>query len=217
MDYLEETKSTTEVVESNSNEEDTPTEPKKEPTVRTYSQAELDEKVGKGSATVNRLLTASKAEADAAKAQSEAYKTLQEETERRLNELEEKQFAGDEDALKGFRNVKSIELREKKTTLREKELDSFSVELENSRLAITLSNKATELLGQYEVPKKILELCSTSEQMEDIAKDYPEIGKNPEKKKPKFAGAGEERKSVNTNDMTPSQKIEEGLKRASKN
>ncbi len=178
-------------------EEVKPTEPEKEPTVSMKDTPEfrnaLDKAVGKGVATIQGRLSISKAAEDAAKAALGVSESIQEETQRALTDLEEKQFAEDPDALKGFRLTKSLELREKKATLREAELKRVAVEQEGYRAAVVLNDKVNELLKQYQVPKKILELCTSEKQMEDIAKDYPEVGAmKPEEKKDKpiFAGAG---------------------------
>ena len=205
---LEETKSQT--------EEATPTETKKEPTVRTYNQKELDEAVGKGSASINRQLSISKAEAEEAKAQTDVYKSLQEETERRLSELEERQFADDPEALKGFRNTKTLELREKKATLRDKAQDKRAAELDGLRWAITMNNKANELQSKYTVPRDALEFCTSEEQMEKIAQAFPEVGKGePAKETPKFAGGGGSG-GKNIDDMSAEDKVNLGLQKLRK-
>lgn len=215
QEHLEETTAKVEEVK-----EEKPTEPKKEPTVSIMDTPEfkkaLDRAVGKGVSSIQSQLSISKAEAEESKAALGVSQSLQEDTQRMLMELEEKQFADDPEALKGYRSTKSLELREKKADLRDATQNRREAEQEGLRLAIVLNNKANELQSQYQVPRKVLELCTSEKQMEDIAKDYPEVGeKKPEEKTPKFAGAGGEGKGIDTSNMTSTQKIEEGLKRAS--
>lgn len=213
---LEETKSQAEEVEPTLVEGATSTETKKEPTVRMYNQKELDEAVGKGSATINRQLSISKAEAEEAQAQTEVYKSLQEETERRLTELEEREFAGDSEALRGFRNTKTLELREKKATLRDKAQNKRDAELDGLRWAITMNNKANELQSKYTVPRDALELCTSEEQMEKIAQAFPAVGpKESEKKTPTFAGGGGSG-GKNIDDMSAEDKVNLGLQKLRK-
>ena len=221
QENLEETTTQAEVVEPTPTEEVEPTEPKKEPTVSITDTPEfkkaLDKAVGKGVSSIQSQLSISKAEAAAAKAERDVIKSLQEDTERMMAELEERQFADDPEALKGFRNTKRIELREKKATLREKEQDRRDAELDGLRWAITMNNKANELQALYQVPRETLELCTSEEQMEKIAKAFPEVGKKePEKEAPKFAGAGEGGKGVDWRKLPPQQRIDYGLKHPKK-
>lgn len=215
---LEETKTQAEVVEPTPKEEATPTEPKTEPTVRMYTQKELDKAVGKGVSSIQTQLSISKAEAAQAKAENDVIKSLQEETERRMTELEERQFADDPEALKGFRMTKTLELREKKATLREAELNRVAAEQDGLRWAITMNNKANELQGQYQVPREALELCTSEVQMEKIAKAFPEVGKKPEdpEKTPKFAGPGGGGGGEDWRKLSPQQQIQYGLEHMKK-
>ena len=59
-------------------------------------------------------------------------------------------------------------------------------EQEGLRQAIILNNKANELQAKYQVPREVLEACSTEEQMEILAKAFPEVGAEKVEKTPKF-------------------------------
>jgi len=210
VDNLEETTPAVEVVEPTPKEGEKPTELQKEPTVSITDTPEfkkaLDKAVGKGVSSIQSQLSISKANEEAAKAALELSKSLQEATEGRLTELEAMQFADDPEALKGFRLTKSLEVREKRANLREAEQKQVAAEQEGLRMAIILNDKANELQLQYQVPRKVLELCTSEKQMEEIASDYPEVGKKPEET-PKFAGAGEQGKGVDLNKMSGREQI----------
>lgn len=205
-----------------------PTQPREEPTEKTYNEADFQKAVStgvsKGLESITKQHDLRKTEADLAKAEAAAVKaerdviqSLQEDTQRALTDLEEKEFVGDSEALKGYRLTRSLELREKKATLREREQDKRDAELDGLRWAITMNNKANELQTQYQVPREALEVCTSEEQMETIAKAFPEVGKETEKKEPpKFAGAGEGGKGADLNTLSSTELITRGVSKMTK-
>ncbi len=223
QETLEEKTSTTEETESTQTEETKSTETEEKSTVSITDTPEfkkaLDRAVGKGVSSIQSQLSISKATAEATKTENEVLKSLQEDTERMVRELEERQFAEDPEALKGFRNTKSIELREKKATLREQKNKLVEIEQDNFRNAMALDEVAKELRTRYQVPRKILELCNSKEQMEEIASDYPEVGEKKDKdpeKTPKFAGAGEQGKGTDLNKMSSTELISRAVSKMNK-
>ena len=221
MDTLEEKTSATEGVESTQAEGAKSTESEEKSTVSLKDtpefKAALDKAVGKGVSSIQSQLSISKAEAEAAKADVEVSKSLQEDYERRVTELEEEKFAGDEEALKGYRNTRRQDLRGKKQDLRDAEQNKREAEQDGLRWAITMNNKANELQGQYQVPREALELCTSEEQMEKIAKAFPEVGKKePDKETPKFAGAGGGGVGADLNKLSSTELIQRGVSKMEK-
>jgi len=172
-----------------------PTELKAEPTVDITKtegfRTELDKALGKGLESVNRQLSLQQAETKAAKAEAEMLKTAQQNYEEQLRELQveaEKQFADDPEALKGYRNTKVIEMKEKRSSLKAAELERKEAELEGLRWAIEMHQEADRIQKERQVPRDVLESCTSKEQMDKIAQSFPEIkpdgGKEPDK--PKF-------------------------------
>ncbi|MAF43119.1 MAG: hypothetical protein CMI54_02970 [Parcubacteria group bacterium] len=176
-------------------EEAKPTEPAVKPTVRTYSQDELDKAVGKGTASIQTQATIARQEAVAAKAELEAQKAAQTKREddiqfleKKLDSLADERFSEDPETLKGFKNTLAMELRERKLVAKDEALKLVEAEQEGFRQAYRLGEKNLEIKKKYEVPAGVLEACTNEEQMETIAKAFPEIGETkvePEKK-PKF-------------------------------
>ena len=144
-----------------------PTEPQAKPTVRTYTQEELDRAVGKGLETLNRQLSLTKAEL-------QSHQKARELLQRQIKELEEGKFE-DPEVLEGYRKTKKLEYKEQELQIRE-------AEIENKIRAIQLHDKATELQQIYRVPREVLEVCQSEEQMEKIAKAFPKIEEEQEEK-----------------------------------
>jgi len=155
-------------------------------------KAALDKAVGKGVSSIQSQLSISKAEAIRAKAEAELSKALQEETEKRLTELEERNFADDPEALKGYKLTKTLELREKKAALKEAALALRDAEQEERAFKIARAEIGFELQKEYKVPTKVLMACTSEEQMRSIAEEFPKVEDEPKEEVvvPKFAGAG---------------------------
>jgi len=84
-------------------------------------------------------------------------------------------------------------------------------------MALVLNDKANELQKQYQAPRKILELCTTEKQMEDIAKDYPEVGEKPgDKKSPKFTSPGAGGVGKDFSKMSADEQLKEGFRQLNK-
>ena len=168
-----------------------PTELETKPTVEQTeeSRTAFDKALGKGLESVNRQLSLQQAETKAAKAEVEMLKTAQQNYEEQLRELQveaEKQFADDPEALKGYRNTKVIEMKEKRSSLKAAELERKEAELEGLRWAIEMHQEADRIQKERQVPRDVLESCTSKEQMGKIAQSFPEIKPDGGKEKPKF-------------------------------
>jgi len=184
--------------ESTQTEVAKPTESKKQPTVDVTKtdefRRELDKALGKGLESTNRQLSSAKAEAERIKAEAEVDKAtlaLMEDERKALAEerdrLAEERFADDPEALKGYRQIKAIELREKKLALKEKELTLKESEQAEKAFKITKAEIAVELQKQYKVPNKVLQECISEEQMRNIASAFPLVEEEQEEtKEPNF-------------------------------
>ncbi len=152
--------------------------------------------VSKGLESVDKQLSIRVAESKTAKAEAEMLKSTMAKYEADLKELQderdrlaEERFAEDPTALKGYKDSRAIATREKKAQLREEQLRLKEAELEGLRWAIEMHKEADEIQKQYKVPREVLEVCSSKEQMSAIAKAFPEVEKVEEKKEektPKF-------------------------------
>jgi len=162
------------------------TQPEGEPTVGITEtpefRKELDRALGKGLESTNRQLSIQKATADAMKAEAEMLKATQakykediESMEREIEKLAEARFMDDPDALKGYKNSRAIELKEKQVRLKEEKLNLVEAEQEAFRYALRMNEKANDLQKKHNVPREVLEACTSEEQMEKIAQSFPEI------------------------------------------
>ena len=164
-----------------------PTQAKVESTIRTYTQKELDEAVGKGVSSIQRQLSQRDAETKAGKAQADAQKAVENTLNEQISDLERRLEAHyDPDELKLYR----VELREKRATLKEAELRRREEEDKAEKIGwlyvTEMEAKKKELQTQYQAPDDILEACISIEQMEKIAKAFPEVGAVRVEKTPKF-------------------------------
>ncbi len=157
-------------------------------------QKALQKAVSKGLESVDKQLSIRVAESKTAKAEAEMLKSTMAKYEADLKELQderdrltEERFADDPVALKGYRDSRSISVREKKAQLREEELKLKEAELEGLRWAIEMHKEADAVQKQYKVPREVLEMCQSKEQMLAIAKAFPEVeAEKKEEKTPKF-------------------------------
>lgn len=168
-------------------QEGKPTQVKVEPTARTYTQKEFDEAVGKAISSLQQQVSLKDKEIRKMKATVEraeaARNELQAEVEAARAEVE--RFLGEHDpeALDGYKQKKSLEALQRKLTMREKELAQKEQELTEREdelqatiLTYLLERKANELASKYDVPRELLEECVSEEQMERLAKAFPEKG-----------------------------------------
>jgi len=168
-----------------------PTPLKETPTVRTFTQAELDTAVGKGLSSVNTQLSvhkaateSAKAEVDAAKASMQAIEAELKDLQRQHDELVTKQFADDPEARQAYIDKRAIAEERKKlateiaTTKKEKEVAAKDL------MAALLLRKADALVRETGIELSELENCHTEEAMEVKALRF-KLTKEPEKA-PKF-------------------------------
>jgi len=163
------------------------TQPEAESTVDITKTEEfrkaLDKALGKGLESTNRQLSQHQAETKAAKAESEALKNSQKAYEEAIRDLEKRlEEHYDPDELKAYR----LELREKKTALKEVQVEQRQAEIDGMIIAQEREKHIKELQTQYNVPADVLEICTNAEQMDRVAKVFPEIKEEEPEKKPKF-------------------------------
>ena len=185
-----------------SNEKGTETtQEEKTPTVGITETPEfrmaLDKALGKSTASLQQQVTLSKQAAQAMEAEYKSLKATHSKTQEDIQYLEQKlagladeRFAEDPEVARGFKNTLALELRERKAKAKEESLNLIEAEQEGFRLAYTLGEKSLELKKKYQIPAGLLEVCTSVEQMETLAKAFPEaeeaeIRKEPEKT-PKF-------------------------------
>ncbi len=147
----------------------------------------LDTALGKSTASLQAQVSISKqasqaAEAKIAVAEATQTKTAQDIAflKQKLTDLAGEQFAGDSEAMKGYKNTLAIELREMEANAREETQNLRDAEQERNRVFLQLGEKAREIKGKREVPEGILESCTSVEQMDNISKHFPEVGEKKE-------------------------------------
>jgi len=186
------------IKEVNTPEEVKPTEPKVESTVRVEDTPEfrsaLDKALGKGLESTNRQLSLKNAEAARATAEAELHKaTLARIEEEKKEILAERDRLAQEnmtpEELKGYRHTMALEERERKARLRDAEQARKDAELEDKAFRLTQVEIALEIQKEYKVPNSVLQICTSEQQMRDIAQAFPKVASEEpieEVKTPKF-------------------------------
>lgn len=196
MDDLEETTPTTEEAEPTPTEEAKPTETEAKPTVRMYSQKELDTAVGKGSESINRQLSVSKAEVKKAEAKVGQSKAEQESLKAEIQEANaelDKLAQGIEDPMEREKLLSRIAIaKEKQKIASDKaKLASQQYEIETKDWQARMEAKAAELVRETGIDINEFVGCNTEADMEVKALRF-QMNKKPEPEKeegkpPKFA------------------------------
>ena len=135
---------------------------------------------------------------------------------RELDKLAEERFADDPELLKGYRNTRAIEIREKRQKALEADLERRNIELDGLAWAIQMHKVADEVQAERQVPRSVLEACTSEEQMRKIAEAFPEVGKEGATEQPKFDSGLSSGAGVNLEGMSPRELIQHGLNRQQK-
>lgn len=141
-----------------------PTEPTAEPTVRSYTQKELDEAVGKGLSTMQSKLSLQTLETSKLKAEAEStkasFKGLEDELgdmRKQHDDLVEKQFADDPDARKAYIDRRAI-ADERRQLLKDKvEVERKRFETAEKEVELRLNKKRDVLAKETGIDAKELE------------------------------------------------------------
>ena len=175
-----------------------PTIPEEKPTIRTYTEADFQKAVSKGLESTTRQLSLQQAEAKAAKAEAEQYKSNIEAIEAEMQELQRqhddlvsKQFADDPEARQAYIDRRAIADERRKLAKEKAEVEKKLYEGEKKAWAGAMALKSIELKSRYQVPQEVLDTCITEEQMEIVAKAFPEVKEVKPVETPKFdSGVG---------------------------
>lgn len=148
-----------------------PTPPKVEPTVKAYNQKELDDAVGKGTASSNRLRSLAETRANKAETQIAQLMAVQEvslaerqEGDARYAEL----VQGLEDPAEKEKLLSRISIAREKQILARERAEAKQERLETVQAAksVGLGRKANEMNKEYGIDVIELEVCKTEEEME---------------------------------------------------
>uniref|UniRef100_A0A6M3KTI0 Uncharacterized protein n=1 Tax=viral metagenome TaxID=1070528 RepID=A0A6M3KTI0_9ZZZZ len=188
-----------EVVEPTQDEGAKQTEPKGEPTVgKTYTEEEfrheLDKAVGKSTVSLQQQVSLTKQQLKAIEAERDSHKSNLAKMDEDIKFLENKlhtvasdKFGGDEEAIAGFKDTLSLEIERRKFQRDREALDKEKADRDAVTYAQMLERKALDLQKKYQVPSDLLEMCTTEEQMDKLAKAFPEVTeKPPAEETPKF-------------------------------
>ena len=170
-----------------SEKEAEPTTPKAEPTIRTYTQKELDEAVGKGRASTQSQLSLAKAGAIKAQAEAEEYKTNVQALETELQDLQrqhddlaERQFADDPEARQAYVNRRAIADERRKIAKERADVERKLYDAEKLAWSVGMARKADALVKETGIDASELETCQTEEEMEVKALRF-QLTREPEK------------------------------------
>lgn len=191
MDDLEGAEPKVEEVEPTTEKKEVePTTPKAEPTIRTYTQKELDEAVGKGRATTQSQLSLSQAKTKKVEAEVEEHKASVEAIEAELQDLQGrhdelvgKQFAEDPEARQAYVDRRAIAEERRKLAQDKKATEKKLYDAEKLAWSAGMARKADALVGETGIDASELEACQTEEEMEVKAVRFL-LAKEPEKKEP---------------------------------
>ena len=182
-----------EEVKPTSEEKETKPTTQTEPTIRTYTQKELDEAVGKGRASTQSQLSLSQAEASRVKAEAEQYKASAEAIELELQDLQKqhddlvsKQFADDPEARQAYTDRRAIAEEKRQAAKDLTEAKGKLLEAQKLAWSVGMARKADALVKETGIEASELETCQTEEEMEVKALRF-KMTKEPEvKEAPKF-------------------------------
>lgn len=203
-----------------------PTEPDKEPTVSVTEteefRHELQKALGKSTQALNAQVTISKQETAATKSEMAAIKASLAKKEEdakflegKLDNLASDRFTEDPETLRGYKDELKRELEWRRLDAEKDRLKLIEVEQEGFRQAYALGEKSNELKAKYQIPKGVLDACTSAEQMEAIAKAFPEIEeKKPEKEKPKFDSGRSSTAGLDLDGATARELIQHGIDKA---
>jgi len=206
-------------VKPTSEKEAEPTTPKVEPTVRTYTQKELDEAVGKGVSSIQSQLSLSKAEASRERAEAEqhkanvaAFEAELQDLQRQHDDLVTKQFADDPEARQAYVDRRAITDERRKLTKEKAEAERKLYDAEKLAWSVGMARKADALVKETGIDSKELENCQTEEEMEVRALRFERSKKVEEPEKtPKFDSGISSGSGGNWRDLSPDEKVLRGL------
>ena len=168
-----------------------PTTPKVEPTIRTYTQKELDEAVGKGRSSTQSQLSLSQAEARKAVAEVEQHKAQIAARDARIQAMQkevEEALADDPERRQAYVSKIASLQREQGITQREAEIESKRYEFELKEHNLRMAVKAKEVMEKTSIPLEQLEGSITEEELEVKGLRF-QLTKEPAEKTPKFDSA----------------------------
>ena len=155
-----------------------------EPTIKTYTQKELDEAVGKGRASTQQQLSLSQAEIKkiqaGLKVKEADLKSLQED----FAELERLQTF-DEETKEAYINKKALRETQRGIAKAKADLEDQRYELEHKEWQLAMDKKAQELVAETGIDINEFVGCVTQEEMEVKALRF-NIAKSKEPKTPQF-------------------------------
>lgn len=164
----------------------------------------------------DRQITLSKVEAQKAQAEAEKLKSARERIESDYQRLEAEHERlieeHDPEALKGYRDTKRQNTRQREQERREAEIVSREFELEQSKEANRLALKAIEIAQEHNVPLVELKACQSEREMELAAKLYKSQKTGPEGETPKVDSAVSSAGGRNLEGMSSDEKILTGVK-----
>ncbi len=154
-----------------------PTPPENEPTVY-KTEEDFQTAVSKGLESVTKQLNLRDAEVRAVKAGADKLKVSYEATTAQIEILKkeaEEALSDDPEKRDAYiSKIKALE-REQGITTREADLTRREYEVQRDVLTTGLQVKSIELKSKFQVPQEVLDTCITEEQMEVVAKAFPEV------------------------------------------
>ena len=151
------------------------------PTVRTYTQKELDEAVGKGNSSLNQQIALQRQANEATKAELEQFKSQDAVREAHIQALKkevEEALSDDPDRQKAYTSrIVNLE-REQKIAQREAAAEKKLLEAGTKEQNILLATRAREIMEETGVPLDDIKGCATEQEMRIKAYEFQLAKKN---------------------------------------
>jgi hypothetical protein len=196
---------------------DEATQPEEKATGKTYTEEDFQRAVSKGLESMTKQLSLRDGEVKAAKAEAERLKADYEATTARLEILKkeaEEALVDDPEKREAYiSRIKSLE-REQEIASKNAEAERKLYEAEKLAWSGAMALKSIELKKKYQVPQEVLDICLTEEDMEKVAKTFPEVGET--KEEPKFDTATSTEAGPDWHELTPQEKLLKGLTQKSR-
>jgi len=200
-----------------------PTQPEKEPTVKTYTEEDFQRAVSKGLESITRQLDLQRAEASKHRAEAESHKaaltavqTELQEIQSQFDDLANRQFEDPEDKrayLASLQDRRALAKEKARIALEKAEAEAKLYDAEKLAWQVRMTQRASELVRETGIDLAELESCQTEEEMEVKALRFKlEQGvKEPEKETQKFDSLAGQGAAENWRDLSPTDKLRKGL------
>ena len=191
-----------------------PTQQKVEPTEKTRTEDEykvaVSTGVSKGLESITTQLNLRDTAIKSAESNAKQYKAESATRQAKLDVLNKEITAAlSEDPERRDAYMSRVAILEGEQKLAEREATANAKLEDAEKLAWlgAMALKSIELKGKFQVPQEVLDTCVTEEQMDTIAKAFPEVKAAEDEKKTTFDSISSSTTGVDISAMSPTEKI----------